>query len=110
MHDYNDHHTHAHSHADGSVHTHGHAHEHGHEHDHNHNHTGQGAVSEKEEVKALLNYMLSHNEHHAEELMGISDRFRDLDMEANAELLDMAISHYKKGNELVEKALLGIGE
>lgn len=104
MHDYHDH-NHGHTHADGSAHTHAHTHEHG----HGHKHTGTVA-GEQEEVKALLGYMLSHNEHHAEELIGISDRLRDLDMETVAETMDQAISHYNKGNALVEKALLAMGE
>lgn len=95
MHDYHDHHSH------------GHTHGHGHVHDHSHSGTAAG---EQEEVKALLGYMLSHNEHHAEELIGISDRLRDLDMEVAAEIMDQAISHYNNGNALVEKALLAMGE
>ncbi len=108
MHNYDEHHTHTHTHADGSVHAHDHVHEHGCEHDHNHIHA-QGK-SEQEEAKALLNYMLEHNEHHAEELISLSDRLRELDMESSASDLDKAVSFYKKGNEMLEKALLGIRE
>ena len=110
MHDYHEHkHAHEHTHSDGSVHSHAHVHEHGHEHDHNHAHTG-AAAGEREEVKALLNYMLSHNRHHAEELLGLSERLRGLCMETAAKSMDEAISYYKKGNELLEKALADIGE
>lgn len=109
MHDYHEHkHTHEHRHADGSVHTHAHVHEHGHEHDHDHAHAG--AAGEREELKALLSYMLSHNRHHAEELLGISERLKGLGLDAPAGALDEAISYYRKGNELLEKALAGTGE
>ncbi len=108
MHNYHDHHTHTHRHEDGSVHTHEHAHEHGFENDHHHVHAGEGG--EKAEVKALLNYMLEHNEHHAEELKEISDRLREMDLPAEAEMLDFSISHYRKGNEMLEKALLSIND
>jgi len=62
------------------------------------------------EVRALLNYMLEHNEHHAEELADISDRLRDLDLCGGAEMLDICLGHYKKGNEMLEKALLSIND
>jgi len=108
MHDYHEHkHTHEHVHADGSTHT--HVHEHGHEHEHDHDHIHEGG-GEKEEVRALLGYMLSHNKHHAEELHGLSERLRNLGMEAAAGVMDQAISYYQKGNELLEKALSGFAE
>lgn len=106
MHNYHEHHTHSHVHADGSVHTHSHEHENGKEIEHEHQHPA--ADGEKAEVKALLNYMLEHNEHHAEELIELSDRLRDVDLCAEAEMLDLCISHYKKGNEMLEKTLLSI--
>ena len=108
MHNYDEHHTHNHAHADGSVHAHDHKHEHGQENDHSHDHVP--VKDEKEEAKALLNYMLEHNEHHAEELVSISDSLRELDIEVAAESLDKAISFYKKGNEMLEKALLATRE
>ena len=108
MHNYDEHHTHTHTHADGSVHTHDHVHEHGHENEHDHVHAE--GKSELSEAKALLNYMLEHNEHHTEELMSLSDKLRELDLESAASGLDAAISDYKKGNELLEKVLLGIQE
>lgn len=79
-------HTHEHSHADGETHTHAHAHhdegEHGHAHTHSggeghsheHTHAGEAGRSHEaghgsaDKTKALLTYMIEHNEHHAEEL------------------------------------------
>ncbi len=102
MHNYHDAHDHSHTHADGTVHA--HTHEHGHEHEHG------SEKAELAEVRALLNYMLEHNEHHTEEIEDISDRLKEFDLCAEAEMLDLCIGHYKKGNEMLEKALLSINE
>lgn len=45
-----------------APHTHAHTHEHGHDHGHTHEHHSP------EETVALLAYMVTHNQHHAEEL------------------------------------------
>lgn len=105
MHNYHDHN---HNHADGVAHTHPHTHEHGKEAEHVHEHGAE--KGELAETRALLNYMLEHNEHHTEELEDISDRMKELDLSAEAEMLDLCIGHYKKGNEMLEKALLSINE
>lgn len=60
MEHFHDTHAHTHSHEDGHVHTHPHAH------DAAHTHTGDPA--DLKETKALLAYMIHHNEHHAAEL------------------------------------------
>ena len=50
------------------MHEHEHDHDHAHHcHPHSHEHTGDKPMS-PEEVLALLNYMLDHNRHHADEL------------------------------------------
>lgn len=104
MHNYHDAHDHSHTHADGTVHTHSHENEHDHKHEHG---ADKGELAE---TRALLNYMLEHNEHHTEELEEISDRLKEFDLCAEAEMLDLCIGHYKKGNEMLEKALLSINE
>ena len=58
-------HVHSHSHEDGHVHTHPHTH------DEMHTHTN--APANLKETKALLSYMIHHNEHHAEELADLLD-------------------------------------
>ena len=53
------------------MHEHEHDHDHAHHcHPHSHEHTGDKPMS-PEEVLALLNYMLDHNRHHADELHDI---------------------------------------
>ena len=71
----------------GNMVPHGHDHEHDHVHSHEHSH-GCSSCSEgecggncTEEVVALLNYMLSHNEHHAQELDQMADNLSKLGME-----------------------------
>ncbi len=72
-----------------------------HTHIHNHNHE----VSQDDELLALLNYMVGHNESHTSEL---SELAKQLDTDENAEaynLVRKAIDEYKKGNELLKNAL-----
>jgi len=52
-------HIHTHCHEDGLVHA--------------HSHTGTEFSGGLEETKALLSYMIHHNEHHAEELAALMD-------------------------------------
>ena len=88
-------HVHEHTHADGTTHSHPHTHEHaedlentgtvmhshdhdeehchshdhGHPHDHTHTHDhAHEAPKDLAQVKAVMKYMVDHNEHHAEEL------------------------------------------
>ena len=46
-------------------------HDHFHDHSHPHSHSLGGSVSD--EIKALLKYMIDHNDHHAEELADLLD-------------------------------------
>lgn len=92
MHDYGEHHHHEHTHD----------HEHDHEHTHEH---APGCADERTELKALLGYMLEHNEHHLGELSDIADRLLELDMHAAAGLVGEAMAEYGKGNRKLEEAL-----
>ena len=58
-------HVYSHSHGDGHVHTHPHTHDEAHTHISN--------PANQKETKALLSYMIHHNEHHAEELADLLD-------------------------------------
>lgn len=76
-----------------------HEHEHrGHEHPHEHSHTQ--AVSNEERL-ALLEYMLGHNRHHAEEL---NDLAAGLPKE-KAELIYAAVEDFQRGNEKIAQVL-----
>jgi len=57
--------------------------------------------SSEEEQLALLQYLLDHNRHHAEEIAGIAKGFDN----KNAELLLKAVVSYQEGNDKVEAFL-----
>lgn len=115
-------HEHEHSH-DGAAHSHAHTHEHGHEHEHSHDHEhthchhehecsekdcgscqSHGA-SEQDQMTAVLDYMLKHNQHHAAELDAIAGKLRSQGKEAAAEQLVKAVGEFEKGNMYLGLAL-----
>lgn len=93
-------HVHEHTHADGTVHT--HSHTHGGEHQHSHE-SGSGS---KEEALALLQYMVDHNRHHAEELHELAHHF---DAET-AGLIHEALKDLNAGNDKLSEALKAAGK
>lgn len=102
IHEHEHEHTHQHVHEDGSVHTHTHSHEDGHEHSHTHTHAEAAAgISDAEKTKALLGYMIDHNEHHAEEL---ADMLPSLGGEAQKKLSE-AIGCFEAGNVQLREVL-----
>lgn len=68
-----------------------------HTHEHSHNHS----AASPEETLALLEYMLGHNRHHAEDLHKLA---HNISGEA-AELLHEAVKDFKSGNDKLETAL-----
>ena len=86
-------HTHTHSHGDGHTHTHPHTHDEAHSHSDN-----SGTMKE---TKALLAYMIHHNEHHAEELAGLLDA-----LPKNAQKkLSVAIGTFEVANVELQEVL-----
>ena len=82
-------------------HAHSHEREHGHEHTRPHDHDHACGEVSREETLALLAYMVSHNKHHAEELLNLS-----AGVEGEAALaLHKAISLFQEGNQELEAAL-----
>ena len=77
----------------------GHDHEHDHEHSHDHPHVH--ADMPKEQVLAVLQYMLDHNIHHAGEL---SDMAGQLTGEARHQLLH-AVESFDQANGYLSAAL-----
>ncbi|MCI9075499.1 MAG: hypothetical protein HFH10_06800 [Dorea sp.] len=67
-------------------------------HDHDHSH---GTASSPEETLALLEYMLGHNRHHAEELHELAHNLP----ESEAALLHDAVEDFNQGNEKLAKVL-----
>lgn len=72
-------------------------HEHSHhDHEHTHSHTSP------EESLALLDYMLGHNRHHAQEL---HDLAHGLESDEAAQLIHDAVVDFEAGNEKLAEAL-----
>lgn len=96
-------HAHEHTH-DGVTHT----HEHHHLHDHDHDHGcapeqcascgGCGAHTPKEELVALMKYMVNHNTAHANELAGLAKKLEELGDKTAYEQVMLAVSDFEKGN------------
>jgi len=77
-------HCHEHTHADGTTHTHEHT-----------------VASSPEEAKALLKYMLDHNQHHSEELHDLAHSFED----EISDLIHDAVDKLQESNALLEQAV-----
>ena len=73
-----------------------HTHDHGHEHPHDH-----GDIPTAERTRALLAYMIDHNEHHAEELAGLVDSLEG----AARKLLLEAIGSFEVANVQLREVL-----
>ena len=86
-------HSHEHTHSDGTVHS--------HEHEHSHTH---GLVENRDQIVALLDYMVKHNKSHEAELTRIIEKLGDLDKADAAELVESAQKCFKEGNDLLLKA------
>lgn len=100
-------HTHEHVHADGTVHTHDHAHPHEHTHEGCGVHCGENMncagcghahVSARDELIALMKYMVGHNASHANELAQLAKQLQDLGETAAYEQIMAAVSDFEKGN------------
>lgn len=106
-------HVHEHTHADGTVHTHEHTHPHDHDHPHEHSHEGCGVhcgeamncagcghehVSARDELIALMKYMVGHNASHANELAQLAKQLQDIGETAAYEQIMAAVSDFEKGN------------
>lgn len=102
-HDHIGHHVHEHTH-DGVTHTHKHSHDHPHEHDHDHDHTP------KEELVALMKYMVGHNASHARELAELAVQFKDAGNASSYEKVMAAVAEFDKGNAILSQALEELGE
>jgi hypothetical protein len=102
-------HTHEHTHADGSVHTHDHAHAHEHEHEHEHEtshaHNHDELLKSKAEAAAFLQYTLSHNAHHEEELNGLVHSLQHLGLDKEADEIASCIGVLTSVNIRLETVL-----
>ena len=94
-HDHDCCHTHEHTH----THTHEHTHDHEHAHDHAH------AATPRDELVALMRYMVGHNVSHTDELKELAHKLSHTgDSEACAKVLD-AVRDYETGNQKLAESL-----
>ena len=108
-------HTHAHTHADGVTHTHAHTHTHDHENDHTHSHDDCGHThcdacggcehSPKEELMALMKYMVSHNDAHAQEMAELADQLKEAGKNRAYEKIMDAVADFDMVNAKLDAVL-----
>ncbi len=101
-------------HDHGHEHDHAHPHEHPHTHEHEHDHAcgehihcgenvncadcGHAHVSPREELIALMKYMVGHNAAHANELAQLAKQLQDMGENVAYEQVMQAVSDFEKGN------------
>lgn len=124
-------HEHEHTHTHTYEHSHPHSHEHGHEEEHCHSHEAQNSAGcsgcasgcdshghdhshetpeNKDQMTALLDYMLKHNEHHAAELDQMAAKLAAAGKDAAAEQIKKAVDEFQKGNLYLSLALAAVKE
>ena len=100
-HDHDCCHTHEHTH----THTHEHTHDHEHMHDHEHAHDHAHAATPRDELVALMRYMVGHNVSHTDELKELAHKLSHTgDSEACEQVLD-AVRDYETGNRKLAASL-----
>ena len=96
-------HYHAHSHGMG-YHRHGHSHGHGHDHDHHH-HAAPAVATPMDEMRALMKFMVAHNEAHAEELAQLAQQLEDVGRRSAYRRVMDAVSYFDMGNATLAAVL-----
>lgn len=99
MHTHDDHNEHEHAHEHEHTHTHEHGHDSGHAHSHDE------LLKSREETTAFLQYTLSHNAHHEEELSGLVHSLRHLGHDSAADEVASCIAELTKVNARLDAVL-----
>ena len=92
---------------EGTAHSHGgkrHVHIHDHEHDHSHGGTPM------EELLALMKYMVSHNDAHAQELAGLADQLKEAGKARAYEKIMDAVAEFDMANAKLDAVLKELTE
>ncbi len=71
---------------------------------------GHKAPETKDQMAAVLDYMLKHNQHHAAELDGIAAKLAAAGNEEAAEQIRKAVDEFQKGNLYLSLALATVKE
>ncbi|MDD7772418.1 MAG: cobalt transporter [Firmicutes bacterium] len=109
-------HEHEHTHADGTTHSHVHTHDDG---AHTHTHCDQapecagcqqGQYTPRQELMALMKYMVGHNASHAKELADLAEKVKSLGDDSAYEQIMLAVSDFEKGNLRLSTVLAAMKE
>ena len=100
-------HTHEHIHEEGAAHHHSHdcCHD-GHTHEHSHDEHSHDATP-REELLAMLKYMVGHNASHIKETQELAEQLKDEESAAYAKICE-ATAEFEKGNALLDEALASL--
>ena len=120
-HDHDYMHTHgiAHTHDHDHEHEHHHHHDHDHDHDHDHHHceghegcghdcAGCTNVDPKQEIIALMKYMVGHNTAHANELAQLAGKLQEMGENVAYDQVMQAVSDFEKGNMRLSTVLAAL--
>ena len=83
----------------------GYTHSHGgliHSHDHDHSHTHAAGDTPLEELLALMKYMVSHNDAHAQELAALADQLKTAGKAGAYQQVMDAVTNFDMGNALLD--------
>ena len=78
---------------------------HDHNHNHEHEHSHDGLLKNKAEAAAFLQYTLSHNAHHEEELSGLVHSLQHLGLDREADEIASCIGALTSVNLRLETVL-----
>lgn len=92
-------------HFDEHDHAHPHTHEHEHTHEHHHDHPYAGDADVREELIALMKYMVGHNDAHTRELADLAERVHGIGQHEAYDAILAAVKEFEKGNALLSEAL-----
>lgn len=98
---------HNHDHTHENSHDHPHKHEHQNIHSHGHECPGihDGLMQSKAEAAAFLQYTLSHNAHHAEEMNSLACSLEHMNFVKEAEEIRMCIEDMKRADSRLKAVL-----
>lgn len=94
---------------------HHHDHDHDHEHCHHHEHEEHcnhdcSTCDPKAELKALMSYMVKHNQAHCAELEQLAKRMNELGLATGYDQVMLAVSDFEKGNMRLSTVLAAMSE
>lgn len=58
----------------------------------------------KEELIALISYLINHNIHHNDELKELADSLKEISLDAYPKIID-ALKKYNEGNEILKSVI-----